>query len=291
MKICMFLLLVFLTDCSGGQQASQHQVNQAKFEGLYRAGKTIDAAVVVSVTLPRFRELVQAFATEVSIAKDKSTAPAERNLMELYADVLDVYRDSLALWDAQIAQKSESIDPGVAQLCYGDVGNIAAKYLLPCVEYGPSGMKVLPSKSQQYLWTVAGVKLRKANAAYLNDANLEVAEDLGAIKTALYAPLTQIIENEKATRDKRAKEEGIARDRRANEERVTREKDRVTAEQWKKLVVLSEKAKDDPSALFVNEGITIYHFSKSCGILPPGFIPVLRINIPSTYEPCRVCKP
>lgn len=201
MRNSTLLLLLFLSGCSRVQQAPQPQVNQAKFEGLYRAGKTVDAAVGVSVTLPKFRELVQAFATELSIAKDRASVAEERRLVDLYADALNVYRDSLALWDAQIDQHSKIADFNAGLLCYGDVQEIAARYGLPCVEYGPDGMKVVPNESQQYLWSVAGVKLRKANASYLSDAKLEGAKDPEVIKTAMYLLLNGMIESDKAARD------------------------------------------------------------------------------------------
>lgn len=94
MFVAWFLLAVIaLAGCG---------INQKEFEPLYRAGKEITGATEVGVTLPRYRELLQALATEVDIAEDKATSGAEKSLVSSYKQALVAFRDAETMWKAKI---------------------------------------------------------------------------------------------------------------------------------------------------------------------------------------------
>jgi hypothetical protein len=74
-------------------------VDQEKFEGTYRAGKAIEAAGQIKVTiLPDGDQLLTAFAKELSIAKDHASGAAERRLIGAYEDALAGFQGASRLW-------------------------------------------------------------------------------------------------------------------------------------------------------------------------------------------------
>ena len=91
--LLMFLSLYWLS-CS--QIAPT--IDQTKFETVNRAAKTIEASTQIGVAYQKFVDLLQGFATEILITKDKPLNPRERELLQLYEEALDAYNDSLKLW-------------------------------------------------------------------------------------------------------------------------------------------------------------------------------------------------
>lgn len=188
-------------------------MNQTKFEALYRAAKAVDAAVAISTNLPRFRELVQNFATDISIAKDRSATTEERKAVELFADALATYFDSLQLWQAQLNDRK--VDVGLPKIrCAPETAGIALRYDLECIpHYENRGILIIPAESIQYLWALAGVKLRRATAFYLADPTLADERDLGPMKTAIYKPLMEELARETAFRKEQLARETAFRNR------------------------------------------------------------------------------
>jgi hypothetical protein len=46
---------------------------------------------------------LQQFSTELGIAKDNVKTPDEEKVLQLYAEALEIWKDSASLWDAQIS--------------------------------------------------------------------------------------------------------------------------------------------------------------------------------------------
>ncbi len=51
----------------------------------------------------QFGELLERLATELSLARDKAESPKERQVIEGYAEVLQIYKDAASIWDVKIS--------------------------------------------------------------------------------------------------------------------------------------------------------------------------------------------
>lgn len=98
--ICTF----FCVNCSS-------KINQKNFEKLYQSAKAIEGSVSVGVNFQKFGELLQNFATEISIAHDKGKSEEEKELLKIYLEVLDMYQDSHRLWNSKISLSCERFYP------------------------------------------------------------------------------------------------------------------------------------------------------------------------------------
>lgn len=88
------LILVFCASCS--------VVDQAKFENLDRSVKSIQGATMTGVNYARFGELLQNLATEILIAKDQIKNPKQKELIDKYIAVFEIYKDSYEIWGFQL---------------------------------------------------------------------------------------------------------------------------------------------------------------------------------------------
>jgi hypothetical protein len=138
------------------------RVDQHKFESVYRAGKAIEGSLAVGVTYMKFTELVQSFATEVSVAKDKAANPAERQLVELYGEALTGCTDSLTVWKLKIENPR---DTRIDVSDNADVRGIIDTYAIQ--DGDPHAYSNLePSGAMHLIWARVGAKLAAANRLY-----------------------------------------------------------------------------------------------------------------------------
>lgn len=89
--IAVFLCTMFVVGC-------QEKIDQKKFENLHRAAKTIQGSISVGVTYIQFNELLQKFATEISMAQDITKSELEKKMLLEYGKLLKIYRDSREVW-------------------------------------------------------------------------------------------------------------------------------------------------------------------------------------------------
>jgi hypothetical protein len=146
-------------------------VDQKKFEPLYRAAKTIQASQVVGVNYQKFGELLQAFATEISIARDKASSAKEEGLISKYADALLTLHDSGALWKEQIDDARYDFIPAGRIFVEASIEPIVAKYSLPRRTHKGSGKpwQSISSDSIQLLWSKASEQIDTANKLYYGE--------------------------------------------------------------------------------------------------------------------------
>src|SRR5262245_8065148 len=78
------------------------RVDKVKLEPVYRSAKALESSISVGVNYAHCSELLQQLNTELSIARDKSSTPSEREILDNYAEAIPIYRDSLALWTLKI---------------------------------------------------------------------------------------------------------------------------------------------------------------------------------------------
>ena len=133
-------------------------ITTATFEPVYRAGKTIQGATEAGVSLLKFTELMQAFATELGIAKDHELNASDRQLLAIYRESFEAYQDSRALWLAKL-KEGPVFDPGL----HPDVVEIMKTYSVAPYPNGNWNADV----AIQAVWKKAGERLDSATALYL----------------------------------------------------------------------------------------------------------------------------
>ncbi|MBZ5500144.1 MAG: hypothetical protein LAP85_27430 [Acidobacteriia bacterium] len=165
----LILLVLISAACFRPKETTGAQVDHAKFEPVYRAAKSIQAAISVGLNYQKMGELLQNFATEILIAKDKAESDMERLLVARYGEALPIFKDSLALWNEQIDSSKYEWLKGYL-VCEGDVAVIAGKYKLQKEEKDLAGvgrkLPVIPVSSVQALWLQADLKLQEGNKIY-----------------------------------------------------------------------------------------------------------------------------
>ena len=147
-------LFVLLTLC-----ACSAKIDQAKFEAVYRAGKSMEGATSTGVTWLKYSELMQAFATEVSIAKDKAQSTIEQELVSLYGEALIAYQDAQIVWRKKIGHDGNL---GISE---SEMKRIVEAYPIQGAGSG-SSFSFSPDQAIQTIWVRAGAKLRDANEKY-----------------------------------------------------------------------------------------------------------------------------
>jgi hypothetical protein len=199
MSRCILFFFVFLSACLSvrsqniaarpeGAEAKKPAVDRAQFESLYRSAKRIQSAAQIGVNYLKMSELVQSFATEASIAKDKASTEEEKELVDLYASALKAYADSRTLWKNKVKYsdklwKGLIVYSGENRDRNGKVTNsmvnreltpIVQRYNLELADQYASitnlYWKSISPSAIQKIWKEADLILQKANKLYSGDA-------------------------------------------------------------------------------------------------------------------------
>lgn len=161
-KSIFVVALLALSGCARG-------IDQQKFEGVYRSGQGMKSATDVGVTLQRYRELLQVFASEVAMAEAKPANEREKLMVSRYTTALENYRDVATLWAAKI-------DHGRSTLPTTDIPEgpgLVSKYGLPTdlVDADhPEYRTFSIDSAMQSIWARASENIALANAAYTGKA-------------------------------------------------------------------------------------------------------------------------
>jgi hypothetical protein len=168
LSVAAAVVSLLLSSCSWKQEA----IDQQKFDGVYRAGKGMEGATGVGVNVIRYRELLQAFATEVSIANDRAHSAREREMVGQYAGALQAYQDAGFLWGKKLdgaKRLSMSSDPEVRRIVLNDAYNING------TGSGESFSFEIDD-AVQVLWRSARIRLSEANRIYTGEESREMPE-------------------------------------------------------------------------------------------------------------------
>lgn len=150
--------------------------SRSKFEPVCRAGNAVEAAPKIDANYFEFREMVQNFGLEVSIAQKNAETPEEQALASLYASALEAYQDSLTIWEKHIDAEG-FVRVGMAERDYilvtsDHVEPIVHRYRLTTkpwqfrVRGQVSRYEILHAGyALREIWSHASVKLSEANAA------------------------------------------------------------------------------------------------------------------------------
>src|SRR5437870_5661959 len=66
--------------------ACTEKIDRTKFEAVNRAARAVRENTSVGLPLPKLRDLVGAYATEVSLANDRTASTPEKSFMQFHAD-------------------------------------------------------------------------------------------------------------------------------------------------------------------------------------------------------------
>jgi hypothetical protein len=169
-------------------EVAKPKVRQEIFELVYRSATELKVGQEVGMNREKFKTLLQQFATELTIAKDKTESPEEQLICTGYSDVLAIYKDAGKVWDVKISVPSLNYNAEARMKILVTAGNIAgmnkgyeyqnanidgipldvfpegktglddiaARYAIPIKE--DKGWKTIPNGSVQLLWAKAKEK-------------------------------------------------------------------------------------------------------------------------------------
>ncbi len=163
MRVIILLATIALAGCSS-------KVDQSKFENLYRAGKNVEGALDVGVNLLRYRELVQSFSTEVSIANDRAGGSSERELVKTYNTALAAFKDAETLWGKKL-----NAQDGTLTCTDAEVRRVAGDYPISGTGSG-SGFTFKIDDAVQTIWRQARGNLSQATTLYRGERSPDLPE-------------------------------------------------------------------------------------------------------------------
>lgn len=110
MKSTRFLAVALLLPlapggCSGppAPQVAKPDPRPEVFEPAYRVAAELRSAQEVGMNRRRFGELLEKFATELTLARDKAQSAKEQQVIRGYDEVLGIYKDAAKIWDVKIS--------------------------------------------------------------------------------------------------------------------------------------------------------------------------------------------
>lgn len=164
-------------------KAPKGVIDQAKFEGVYRAAKAIQGATASGVSYITFRQLLQGLTTELSIARDHGPFSERETALEgLFAAALRHYEISADFWklkidssDAmwkgeipiQIDDPRKPSDPSLVMLAglYGIP--VHDRFYSPPMPASAFRYKAVDADAMQRVWTKASETVDAAAALYV----------------------------------------------------------------------------------------------------------------------------
>jgi len=154
--VALVLLLSAASACGRG-------IDQTKFEAVYRAGQGMKSATDVGVTIAKYRELLQVFASEVAMAEAKAANPDEKRMVAKWSEALVNYRDAVTLWVAKIEHR----DPNLPTTTLPEGPALIEKYRLVTLQGEDPAYRTFSVEiAMQTVWQKAGANIAMANASY-----------------------------------------------------------------------------------------------------------------------------
>lgn len=130
-------------------------------EPVHASARAIGAATEIGVTRRDLRELVHGFATQVAMARDQRLSDTDGIRLQTYAEVLQIYVDSLALWDWPTYEIPNG--GGTLSRFRDDDANalrIVQKYECHVMPFA-QGVKAVSTETLQKMWSAASTLLAK----------------------------------------------------------------------------------------------------------------------------------
>jgi hypothetical protein len=148
---------------------STPKLDQAKFEAVHRSGRLTRENVGGGVTLLKYRELVGAYATDVSLANDHASTDLEREFVALHQAALKSFKDSLKVWGLKLAQGGNEITSNIDENSIG-LEKIADEYSIAGKSVAPTLWKYSADAIIQAAWQRAAAKLDAADTRFRGES-------------------------------------------------------------------------------------------------------------------------
>lgn len=146
--------------------------SKRKFDMALRSALAISAATEVGITYVNFGQLLNNLATEIAIVKGQAANPFETDTIDNLNKILDIYKDSSALWDDLIDANSSSMQLEADHIIFGfypRTAEITKKYDLPITKdnspifSGPDSL--YGPRARSILWENASVLVETLRAS------------------------------------------------------------------------------------------------------------------------------
>jgi hypothetical protein len=277
MRRFLLVAAILFASCTSPAITSQPQstsakiqyIDKSKFEKLYRSAKATEAAATIGVNYQKFGELIQGFATELSIAGDFASTADEKRLLEMFSGIMESYRDSLAVWKAKIDFSGKDL-PFSGAIPSVELSQLAKKHGLPEIAWPESPrLKLIPEGVIQYLWTEASDRLSAASAIYAGKPRpTPEGSDRSILKTVIYSSLMAQVQES----------EGRVAQRKKN---ATVEAELEKARRQRHIEAIAREATElDPEQIvFCDIGGPYYHFDASCRTWKSNALSVSRAHL------------
>jgi hypothetical protein len=188
--VAALLTIVILGGCSGSPapEPAKADPRPEVYEPVYRVATELRSAQEVGMNRQRFGELLEKFTTELSLARDKAETHKEQQVIQGYAEVLQMYKDAAAIWDvknsipelidladqkAGIDRSAGSIDTTVQVPVFSralsagipmslftkestGIDALVERYQIPITD--SEGWKIIPNDSVERVWSRAREK-------------------------------------------------------------------------------------------------------------------------------------
>lgn len=161
MKRVLVAITLLVAGCS-----QYSRLNQQKFESVHRAARLMRENVTGGVTIVKFRELVGAYATEVSLAADKAHTETERTFVGFHEAALKSYRDSLQVWTVKLNQGGGDLVTANTNANSIGLEKIADDYSIVGKALVPTLFRYSADELMQAAWHRGAAKLDAADALY-----------------------------------------------------------------------------------------------------------------------------
>lgn len=155
----IFILTILIISCSP-------IIDNNKFANLYRAAKSIEAAISIGVNYSVYSDLLQKYSTELLIIKRENMTPEELKLFNLHKDALVIFLDAQKIWAKKIESPKYKWIPENNIFPLVGITSIIAKYNIKIDEIKDSTGKkwaTISSDSIQFLWSKAESKIAEAD--------------------------------------------------------------------------------------------------------------------------------
>jgi hypothetical protein len=155
------LAIIFLLN---GACSSEQGINKSKFVVMNGTAHMISAAISSGKSYRQISDLVQQLSGEIAALKGRTKTTEEKDLLDAYSDLLEIYGEGLVLWKYKL--EFAFFDPVLKGRIYvgQDVEPIVDKYRFSTEShlYKPTGQywKSIAGDSIRIIWSNADSQLK-----------------------------------------------------------------------------------------------------------------------------------
>ena len=155
----MFLVILLAYGCS-----KTDQIEQEKFQKIYLTTNAIETSIKTGINFAGFGKKVRNLAKEISFVSDLQLNKKEKELLEKYNDLYELYKDSAILWQMKMKQASGEyrgyINLDQDESTRSILSPIIKKYPflvedMTSLKYGRPGKFINADAAKQEIWKMA----------------------------------------------------------------------------------------------------------------------------------------